>query len=186
MNIASALTNGSFPPKTASEPFTWLIYSVSFSSVISWEVLMAYLIHLRSSTSSVHPPTSCHKGLMFSRCRLEKLLLLCVTAQNYDDSHWELLACPPLTALVHTWPPRLAYLWISDSISKNGRCLMAEILWEWKDSDKWAIRRNAQLGKVLPVGTCLCMVITSSFLGLLYSSKKSLKLESMGNSSLYP
>lgn len=99
MYIMSALTNMSFPPWRVSKPFTWSIYRESLSSLISWEVLMAYLITSWSSASPVCPPTSCHKALIFSKCLLEKLLLLWVTAQNYDDSHWGMLACPPLIGL---------------------------------------------------------------------------------------
>lgn len=68
-------------------------------SPFRWEVLMAYPITSWWSASPVCPPTSCHKALIFSKCQLEKLLLLWVTAQNYDDSHWGMLACPPLIGL---------------------------------------------------------------------------------------
>lgn len=99
MNIMSALTNTSFPPWRVSKPFTWSIYREALSNLISWEVLMVYPITSWWSASPVCPPTSCHKALIFSKCQLEKLLLLWVTAQNYDDSHWGMLACPPLIGL---------------------------------------------------------------------------------------
>lgn len=45
-----------FPPWSGSEPLTWLIYSESFSKLISWEVLlMAYPIHLIVKTQLSMP-----------------------------------------------------------------------------------------------------------------------------------
>lgn len=72
--------------------------------------------------------------------------------KSCDDLPSGMLACLPLTALVHTWCPRLAYLWVLDSVSKNGRRLMAEIFWEWEEQHKWDHERNAQLARVFCVG----------------------------------
>ena len=178
MYIMSELTNMSFPPWRVSKPFTWPIYRESLSSLISWEVFMAYPITSWSSASPVCPPTSCHKALIFSKRHLEKLLLLWVTAQNYDDSHWGMLACPPLIGLQGL--PSFAFETVFQRMADTSGLKF------WKDNHKWATKRNVQLGKVLPVGTCIYMVITSWLLELLYSNEKSLKLESLGDSSLYP